>query len=923
MVTARHILVAGSLFLLVACGNTVTDSEYVDQAQDYLDKGQLNMAAIELKNALQQNPNNPQARRLLGVVHFSIGDMAGAEKELKRARELGVAEESLSPLLARALLIQGKYQDLDALPIKGLASETAKAEVLAAKGQGKLAGGNVVEAQQLIDEAIAQAPDSTYAGVAKAQLLAAKKEYEGARKELDRVLRLDPKYPPAWSLLGTLQKSLEQYVEAESSYTKAIDYQKANVQDLLNRAFVRIQLKKYEAAQKDIDKLVKRLPKNSGVLNAQGLIHLHGDSLQAAKDDFERSLQVDDRQVLPKYYLALINLRLGNIEQADQYGEQTLAAAPGAILVREVLATIKLKQREFSKVEELVLPILSSHKSDVRAINLLASALMGQKKDEQAVPLLKKVIDLQPESAMAEFRLGVALLASGKSDEGVEHIERSLNIDPKFNLGYLLLVRHYMDQEDPAKAMQVADIFREHQPDSTIPLNLIGSLLIKKGDEKSAVNTFERALKLAPGDPGASHRLASLAIKAKDYQKARDYYLGVLETHKDHLDTLLKLAQLDAIENDEPAMIARLKQALSTHPNSVRAAVMLARYYLVKGEPDKVAPLMVGLSSQNKSDPGVLEVMAYSQLDQKQYSDAKYNLEQLVQRRPKVAQLHFVLGKVFGGLGDSQSMERELLETVKLDPEHFAARMALARLAMSQNNKDMMERQISELEKLAPKNADVLYLKGALARVEGSQETATHLFEEAFDKAPDTRTMLSLARQKWVTGDRQSALEVQEEWLKDHPDDLVASLALAGAYVNQPGDENKAITEYEKVLNKDRENVAALNDLAWNLRDKEPERALEYAKKASELEPNSGAVLDTLAMVQLSNKQLDLAERTIIRALERSPNNPSIQYHSALIAFTSGDRSLAETRLKSLVSKKLDFPESKDAEELLRKIRAE
>ncbi len=114
---------------------------------------------------------------------------------------------------------------------------------------------------------------------------------------------------------------------------------------------MRIDEKKFEEAQKDIDILKQRIPKHPSVNYAQGLIHLHDNKLQEAKNAFEASLKVSSRQLLPKYYLALVNFRLGNVEQAEEYGEQAFAAVPGSISVRELLAVIKLKKGLFDKAE--------------------------------------------------------------------------------------------------------------------------------------------------------------------------------------------------------------------------------------------------------------------------------------------------------------------------------------------------------------------------------------------------------------------------------------------------------------------------------------------------------------------------------------------------------------------------------------------
>ncbi|HNO35890.1 MAG TPA: tetratricopeptide repeat protein, partial [Nitrospira sp.] len=76
------------MLLITGCDRDKTDVEYVEQAKHYQDAGEMAKAGIELKNALRVNPNNGEARRLLGMLYLTIGNGEGAEKELRRAVDL-------------------------------------------------------------------------------------------------------------------------------------------------------------------------------------------------------------------------------------------------------------------------------------------------------------------------------------------------------------------------------------------------------------------------------------------------------------------------------------------------------------------------------------------------------------------------------------------------------------------------------------------------------------------------------------------------------------------------------------------------------------------------------------------------------------------------------------------------------------------
>ena len=86
-----------------------TDQEYVQKAKALQDQGKLDSALIELKNALQKNPKNSEARWRLAEIYISQGLGEPAENELKKARELGMDTEALKIPMGQALLLQGFY----------------------------------------------------------------------------------------------------------------------------------------------------------------------------------------------------------------------------------------------------------------------------------------------------------------------------------------------------------------------------------------------------------------------------------------------------------------------------------------------------------------------------------------------------------------------------------------------------------------------------------------------------------------------------------------------------------------------------------------------------------------------------------------------------------------------------------------------
>ena len=165
-------------------------------------------------------------------------------------------------------------------------------------------------------------------------------------------------------------------------------------------------------------------------------------------------------------------------------------------------------------------------------------------------------------------------------------------------------------------------------------------------------------------------------------------------------------------------------------------------------------------------------------------------------------------------------------------------------------------------------------------------------------------------------GDREGAQRLQEEWVSEYPNDIKARTALADLYAasNQM---DSAIEQYSRVLDINGNNPVALNNLAWYLSETNPQQALEYAKRANEIRPESAGFMDTLAVVLLKNGEARKAQRTIARALVKAPGNLAMRYHSAMIDASAGDKALAIKTLKAMLEEGVDFPDKEKAIKLL------
>lgn len=916
----RNCVLVFFLSLLFACSDDSSGDKQVEEAKAYLSGGKKNAAIIELKNALQKNSNNQDARWLLGQAYFDKGLYADAVKELTRARELGKSDDEVLPLLSQALLSVGDMEALSAISVENV-SDTTRSFVLASQGMAVLRSGKGVDkAEILIDQAV-ESQVTAYALESKARLMGyqAKGDWTSVRTQLQKVFEVDPEYAPAWSLQGDIELRSLKPEMAEQAYTRAISSSTFRLEDYYKRALVRFQMENLEGATEDINVLAARAPNSLSTHYLQGILHFRNGNIKDAITAFDVTQNDEDRYPMALFYLATAHNMEGNFSQAEDFAYRFLAISPNNPAGRKLLATMKLQSGDSVEAEALIRPVVAMDGQDVNALNLLASALLKQGKTDEGVALLTKVTQLQPNSPEARTRLGAGLLASGEVSHGLEHIEAALKLDPSFQQADLLLVSAFLRQRDFDGALKAVDQFEKKNPDSSIPHNLRGQVYMAADRTSDAKIAFEKALKISPGDLSVIQNLAFLAIQDKDLTLAHSYYLKALEHHTDYLPVMLKLAALADIQGNTDEMVKWLEQAMAAHPKEVQPRVMLSRYYLSRGKPEQVPILIGGLESSFKKQPDVLNVVGLSHLQRNEFLDAKAVFGQLSPLRRDAPQPHHHMGLALLGLGEKEDAKTEFEKALEISPSYIEPRIELIRLLLQRSDKDAVLENLAILKELSPEHPEVIQLDAVRARLDGNQKEALVLTQSAFDKAPTTRNMLVLAQQNWSMGKKVEAENILDNWLKEHPKDVLAHLELADMYLGQ-GEEVKAGDEYSKVLDLQNNNPLALNNLAWLLRDKKTKQALEYAERAVEHSQESPLALDTLAVVLLKNDELTRAQRTIERAMKKNSTNPSIKYHSAMINAAAGDKAKAKKELIELLSEKDDFPERKEAEQLLKQL---
>ncbi|MDQ3321099.1 MAG: tetratricopeptide repeat protein [Acidobacteriota bacterium] len=284
--------------------------------------------------------------------------------------------------------------------------------------------------------------------------------------------------------------------------------------------------------------------------------------------------------------------------------------------------------------------------------------------------------------------------------------------------------------------------------------------------------------------------------------------------------------------------------------------------------------------------------------------------------------------------------EQLLAKAVRTDEQNFSAFSALTELRLKTKADSQILRElltkIQFLTSKAKPTASIWASRAALERALGDKVSAKASVNRALAIEANNKSALTERAELAISeGDNERAAEDAKFLLQTAPDSIPFKLLQARVYAAQNKIEdavkildsiknssseaallrdtitaNSSVNagELEKQLEKNAKNPTILSRLCALLRTKNPVKALEYCRRASEAEPNdiNHAIGFGAALVQA--KQFENAAAIFQRILQISPDNFTARANLATAFFESKRFAEAKTEYRRLTEKQPDLP---------------
>jgi putative PEP-CTERM system TPR-repeat lipoprotein len=912
--------ICGALLLsLCVSGCVKSVPELVRAAQQHRAQGDFGAAIIELKNALDQDPANAEAHELIGRIYADSGALLDAEKELRKAQELGALPARVLPVLGRVLIGMERYQQvLDEIsPAKLDAGVSTLAEIALLQGEANLGLGKTSDARTQYLLAMRDNPLPAKLGLA--HVATAEGDVRGALKLIDEVLADAPDSAEAWQVKGDVLRGESKNEQALAAYRQATKLRPDFALAHLSQAIVHISAGNYGEAKGEIETARKISPSGPMFHYTQALLALHEGNYQICGDSVKQVLQV-----IPQYMPAImlsgaLFFATGQLEQAQNAFNAYLARFPGNVYTRKMLAATMLRKEQPQGAADALQPLLALGLQDAELLGLAGQAYLQLGEVSRARAYLEKVIALDPASARAHTNLGLARLAGGDRQGAVAELESAVALNPAASGADRYLVMALLAQNDTDKALQVASALEKRRPDDTDSHMLTGAVHMARQDFASARASYERAIKLKPAFFPAAAALAQLDLRANDAAAARARMTSILQHDKNSLDAMLALAKFDLDGGRRSEAVEWIRRAQSEHPQAPQAYLLMAQVHLQAGEASDAVSVASQARHMNPKDPRALDMLGRAQLAAGDKSAAIVTFNTLVgmQSRSILAQLD--LANAYQANGEYRQATAVLKKALEIDPANVDVRVALGTIYLQTGRVREAADVASQLQKQNPRSAPGYALEGDALMMQADYARAAKAYEKADSLRSNGLVRISAHEaqslaQKGIASDAPLLA-----WLEQHPGDVDVRMYLGEVYLKE-GKREAAIAQYQSLLRDNPKNVRALNNMALSLQQAGDPRALDYAQQALQLKPNDGIVADTLGWLLVAQGKLNEGLQVMIKAVSLSPDNPEIRYHLIQALVQAGDNARARNELKILLESGKPFAQANEARALLKRL---
>ena len=362
-------------------------------------------------------------------------------------------------------------------------------------------------------------------------------------------------------------------------------------QNLLIEGQKAFQTGQYELAMTLLDSAEAVAPGAPVIPFNRGRVYTALNRVSDAQSAFKEALDRDPGYPEVRRRLGDIELQAGNLEEALAYYREEAAIEP----VSELFVNLGEAFYRLGKADSA--QIFYERAVVVDSSNAKAHMMYGQLLEElgrldEALVHSKRALAIEPDGTNYQFAVGSQLFQLGRLEESVPYLKsaadgRLLHYPAQYNLGQTLMrlgredeARHYLARADSSR--ELMDLITNTQSiaarnsDSVDDWIQLGELFRRAGERDRAVQAFNRASALNPGNLRLQKNVGEMMLAEGDVRGAIRQFQSILNSDEHNPDVWKNLGLAFAVAGMCKDARLALEIALEQKPDDSGLEELLA-----------------------------------------------------------------------------------------------------------------------------------------------------------------------------------------------------------------------------------------------------------------------------------------------------------------------------------------------------------
>ena len=521
----------------------------VELAELYWRSGHTPEGIAEAEAVLKQDPDYPDAHRLLSRIYFHMldstqGDRSASKDSLAKAIHHLEALVRVSPSDSDSMLLLGRLYRAN--------NQSTKAEEIFRK--------------------VLQTDPSSQVGLANlAELYIQQNAFDQAIEVLSKIPEGDMS-SQLFGMLGYAYSQTQHFDKAIETYEKALAQEPENPDLRRYYADALLSAGKYAAARVELEKIIKSDPDDGLSYKRLAMINRQEGHFDDARRELEKakSLSSDDLEI--PYQQALLESTVGNSDKAIEIlkglvqqserpgGEYTVPEANNRALFLERLGLVYRDQKKYPQAMDAFKQIQAlGQLQGPRAAMLIIETLRTEHQPDKAMAEADGAVKAFPKDQDLAILHATMMGERGHVDEGVAELRPFLTNRPIDRGLYISIAQIYLQAKNfgaAEQAIQKALDFSPNPEDQEYVLFVQASIFERQKKYEQAEQTFKKVLAADPLNASASNYLGyMLADEGVRLEESVKYIQKALELEPNngaYLDSLgwayFKMSRYDLAE---------------------------------------------------------------------------------------------------------------------------------------------------------------------------------------------------------------------------------------------------------------------------------------------------------------------------------------------------------------------------------------